>query len=195
MAELQGEPINPYAPTTATASAEEEFTRELVAAGERDQYVPASFGWTAFRWFAICTISAVPSFALGMAVTEGRWDAMLAGIFIFSLAYTFADYLTARQPWRKKRLIRRTLKTMYGTRIAITIIFPVGYFLDLYCGLASISLTQAVTGTEFALRDEVADFHQVLLTTLIQGAVMNVVLGVFGLLVLGILAVIEFLRR
>jgi hypothetical protein len=84
---------------------------------------------------------------------------------------------------------------MYGTRIAITIIFPVGYFLDLYCGLASISLTQAFTGTEFALRDEVADFHQVLLTTLIQGTVMNVVLGVFGLLVLVILAVSEFLRR
>jgi hypothetical protein len=195
MAEFQPDLINPYAPTAATTSEQEEFTRELVAAAERDAYVPASFGWTAFRWFGICTLSAVPSFLVGLAVTGGRWDAMLVGIFLFSLAYTFADYLTARQSWRKKRLIRRTLRTMYGTRIAITIIFPVGYFLDVCCGFASLYLTQAITGPEFASGDQYADFFPTLLTTLVQGAVMNVVLGVYGLLVWGLLALIGFLRR
>ncbi len=197
MAESQPDSIfetNPYAPTASTSSVQEELTRELVAAGEAE-YVVASFAWTAFRWFFICTLCAVPSFIVGLSITNGRYDAMLTGIVIFSVGYTLLDYGTAQQAWRSRKIIRRTLRTTYGTRIAITILFPIGYVLDLFCGMLSIRLTQAIAGTEFtAGRPAMDTFANVLLTTLIQGSIMNIVLGIYGVLVLILLGVVSALR-
>jgi F0F1-type ATP synthase membrane subunit c/vacuolar-type H+-ATPase subunit K len=186
---------NPYAPTTASANIQDELTRELVEAQDA-AYVPSSLQWTAFRWFSICTLSAVPSFLVGFSITNGRYDAMLTGIVIFSVGYTLLDYGTSQSSWRRKKLIRRTLRTMYGTRIAITILFPIGYFFDLWCGLISIGLTQAITGAEFTTQQQqTSAFRDVLLTTLIQGSAMNVVLGVYGVLVMVLLGVVSALRR
>ncbi len=185
---------NPYAPT-ASSGVQDQLTREAVRAS-RDEYVPSTLQWTAFRWFSICSLCAAPSFLLGWGITNGRYDAMVSGIFIFALGFTLLDYFTSRQSWRRKRLIRRTLRTMYGTRIAITLLFPIGYFLDVYCGIISIGLTQAVVGTEFMMdgRDHYG-FAPVLLTTLIQGTVMNMVVGVYGLFVLTLMGIVHALRR
>ena len=185
---------NPYAPTASSSSIQDQLTRELVDARDTD-YEPSTLGWTAFRWFSICTLCAVPSFIVGWSISEGRYDAMLTGIVIFSLAYTFLDYGTARQSWRRKRMIRRTLRTMYGTRIAITILFPIGYALDLFCGAFSIQITQAIAGSEFTSSDTVMHrFDAVLLTTVIQGCIMNLVVAAYGLVILTLLAVVSALR-
>ena len=197
MAESQPDSIfeaNPYAPTASTSTIQDELTRELVEASE-GEYLPASFAWTALRWFSICSLCAVPSFIVGFGVTNGRYGAMLTGIMIFSVCYTLLDYGTARQPWRSRKLIRRTLRTTYGTRIAITILFPIGYVLDLFCGMLSIRLTQAIAGTEFTTDGPgLHTFANVLLTTLIQGSIMNIVLGIYGALVLALLGVVSALR-
>ena len=185
---------NPYAPTALSASVQDELTRELADA-KNEEYVPSSLQWTAFRWFAICSLCAVPSFLVGWQITNARYDAMLTGIFIFSVGYTALDYGTARQSWRRQRLIRRTLRTMYGTRIAITILFPIGYTLDLLCGSFSIQLTEAIAGAEFRTDDSrFHAFDTVLLTTLIQGCVMNLVVAAYGLLILIFSFIVRALR-
>lgn len=184
---------NPYAPT-GSSSVQDQMTFEAVAS--RDEYVPSSLSWTAFRWFSICFLSAAPSFLLGYGITNGRYDAMLCGIFMFAVGFTLLDYATAHQAWRRKPTIRRTLRVMYGTRVVITIIFPIAYFLDLYCGLISIGISQAIVGTDFTIdgRNNYA-FPPVLLTTLVQGTILNMVLGVYGLVVMIFMVVVRALRR
>ncbi|MEO1526798.1 MAG: hypothetical protein AAFX06_15285 [Planctomycetota bacterium] len=72
------------------------------------------------------------------------------------------------------------LKITYGTRIAITILFPVALYLDLICGVVSMSISENV------FQRSIETFHVAFLTTILQGLVMNAVLAVYGLLVHGI---------
>ena len=107
---------------------------------------------------------------------------MLTGVLIFMVWYTAVDYTTAMSRWRQKKFISNTLRIVYGTRIAITIIFPVALGMDSVCGMLSVGATQALFGN-----NAIQTFLGALFTTLIQGVVLNLVLSVYGLLILGLI--------
>lgn len=183
-------PVNPYQPTVEVS--------EPQVAPESDPESPpepATLGRVAVRWFVVCGISAVPSFFFGFLVTSGQIAGMLLGIFLFAVGYTLIDHSTANWPLRQKRLIRRTLRFTYGTRIAISIIFPVGMYLDLLCGAVSMGIVNSVfvDGMEFG-SDSQMTFFSTLFTTLVQGCVLNVVLAIYGSLVLGVHAAATALK-
>ncbi len=154
-----------------------------------DRPEPASFMRTAIRWLIVCSISAVPSFFFGLAVTNGQIAAMVLGILIFAIGYTLLDFGTAEWRFRRNPVTRRTMKITYGTRIAISIIFPVGAAIDLCCGVLSVGLTEMITGggLRLAERDSgagtFASFLATVFTTIVQGLVMNAVMAVYALIV------------
>ena len=184
--------LNPYSPTTLTEDASEtrSWARGLEGTGlegtgeDREDVEPAataSLSRTIVRWMVVCTISAIPSFAFGLMATDGQIAGMVLGILMFVAGYTWIDFRTAPRPSRRNRRIRRTLKIAYGTRIAISILFPIGAYLDLVCGIVSVSITSPVTGLQ--IEEQPVGFFGALLTTLVQGCVLNLVLGAYALLV------------
>lgn len=171
-------PINPYAPSmvndSADAGADPDRPGEPAPSIRR-----RSIGWTAVCWLLVCGLSAIPSLIYGISLTGGRLAGMILGIFIFAVGYTVVDYRTALRPWRQRRRLRRTLRIAYGTRVLISTVIPIGLYLDMFCGLISISLTQSLTGYEVTTSGEMS-FGIALLTTLVQGVVLNVVLAGFA---------------
>ena len=142
---------------------------------------PRSLPWIACRWLLVCSVSAVPSFYLGTEVSKGQFAAMVLGVLIFAVGYTFLDCKTALRPIRQKRLVSITLRLVYATRMLITVLFPVGLFVDMFCGILSVGCTEVIFGSS-AIRT----FPGALFTTLVQGVILNVVLALYGLLVVGV---------
>lgn len=185
--------LNPYAPSAISEDASE--TRRWAqgldpkgGAGDDAEAATASLSRTLVRWLVVCTVSAIPSFFFGMIVTESQVAAMAIGILVFVAGYTWLDYGTATRSWRRNRRMRRTLRITYGTRIAISILFPLGAYLDLICGV----VTMTITGSQ--LNGPALDFVAALMTTLVQGCVLNVVLAFYGLLVYLIQVVVAAIR-
>ena len=151
---------------------------------------PASLLATMLRWTFVCVISATPSFAIGLMAVQSKGIGMLAGIAFFIALYSAIDYGSSQMRWRSNKSIRRTLKITYGTRIVISIIFPIGVMIDLYSGLLTTFATQAITGKQFTdlVENEIA---AAFLGTIIHGYTLNVILGLFGLVVFGIVKAFE----
>jgi len=123
------------------------------------------------KWLLICSISAAPSF------------------LTFVVLYVWIESLPFVRSKLADRRLRRAVKIGYGIRIGISIIFPVAIVLDLYCGLMSVSVVNAVLGIEgFESVGTNSAFPlfkliQFYLTTLVQGVVLNILLGGWTLFV------------
>tara|TARA_R110002073_G_scaffold60209_1_gene151161 strand:+ start:6598 stop:7263 length:666 start_codon:yes stop_codon:yes gene_type:complete len=191
--------LNPYAPAEVVEQDADEVHHssngDLLA--ELRQPLPV---WRiAIRWTFVCVLSAIPSFLLGMAVTNNKQiAAMVTGTAIFCLFYIWLDWRTASFSWRHKKSVKWTLGITYGTRVLISVAVPIGGMLDIICGVASTTLVAKVTGFQFEPSGAANDlsafgepFFPVLLTTLIQGVLMNVVLSIYGIVVFGIVLAIR----
>ena len=172
----KNEKVNPYqVPESSVPVTASEFRGLVAEPKER-----ASLIRTSLRWFIVCGISCVPSFVFGLSITSSPVLGMLTGVLIFTLAYTLLDYSTANLNFRNNREVSLTLKIAYGTRIVISIIFPIASFLDLLCGMVSVSTSSQLFGSEVMATQS---FFGAVITTLIQGCLMNIVLAVYALLV------------
>lgn len=140
-------------------------------------------------WLFVCGVSAVPSFSLGLGVTQHplRIPAMLSGIASWSLLYTLADLQFFRH-WREQsRPFHRAMVNGFGLRVLISILLPVGVSADMLPGAMSIGIVSMIFHP--GEPTQLASFAAVLLTTLLQGALLNVlvwsvVLILFSLLLL-----------
>jgi hypothetical protein len=170
---------NPYAP-----SAELETSQGILPPADHttDPVKRASLFWTFVRWFVVCTISAVPSFVVGVGLATNQIAAMLLGIAMFIVGYTVLDYATAETKVRRNTRVSRTLKIAYGTRIAISIIFPIAMFLDMICGMVSLTLTQSLLLFDQFEQGQMG-FWATLITTIVQGFVLNAVIAVYAILI------------
>lgn len=182
---------NPYAPPVGDvglARQEVESADPLQPEGRR------SWLGSLAIWSLVCVVSAIPSFVWGLGtIASTAAVAMLLGVVIFIVGYVFADQCTQQARWRRNRSLRTALKIGYITRLTISIIFPVGGFLDMVCGLFSVSIvdfaSSIMIGGSATSGMPSAGFGQVLATTLVQGVVLNVVLAAYVLLVFGIMLV------
>lgn len=128
-------------------------------------------------WCCVCAVSAIPSFVLGMNVANYHYEmvAMGIGILIFAVGYTAVDLSFLRQLARRNPAIRRTLFIAYIGRMTLSAIFPAGMMLDMWPGLISVIVVEALFGQQSDV-PELGNFAQVLVTTLFQGVLMNAVL-------------------
>lgn len=148
-----------------------------------------------WKWAFVCGVSATPSFIVAMSF-EPDWPAkaggMVTGILLFVLSYVYAERTKFIQDLLKKPFVRTTAWIGYGTRIFITVVFPIGFFVDMFCGMLSVGLSQAITGMVFGFdsgdggsssASSISSFSWFFLTTVIQGMVLNIVLFAYMLLV------------
>lgn len=178
------EDLNPFAPPEADPELSDTLEIEI---GTK---IPPSPGRIGVRWFLVCSISAAPSFFLGAQASRGQFAAMAVGVFIFIVGYTILDYKTALTRIRQNRLVSITLRVVYLTRIFITVVFPIGMMVDLSCGFLSVGSTEAIFGT-----NAIQTFSGALFTTLVQGLILNIVLAIYGLLVVGVVMLFVPLLR
>lgn len=129
------------------------------------------------KWLAICGVSAGPSFVFALGLTTGVSPideilGMLAGIFCFVLAYTFAELRPATQRLMSDRRIRLTARIGYGIRVAMSIAFPISMFVDLWIGLISVGITSSF----HTAGEPPGGFLWHFVTTIVQGILLNIVL-------------------
>ena len=185
---LSGNQINPYAPAWPTTE------RESASSSTTALGVPAtpSLGRLILRWTVVRSIAAAPSFFLGYDVSKQQTTAMSLGVLIFIAFYVMADLYTRRWPWRQSIIVRRILVFCYGTRITISICFPIGMMVDMFAGLVSVTIVAGPSDDAGIIRS--MSFVTTLTTTLVQGFVLNLVLAVWGLLAFVIVLAFKFTR-
>ncbi len=148
-------------------------------------------------WTLVCVLSALPSFFWGYGtIAQEKMAAMSLGIATFICLYTLGDQWSQQHHWRRQRALRLALKIGYITRMVISVVFPVGGFLDLWCGLLSVNIAVHTLpwlppGLDLP---HSADFLTVWAITMIQGCVLNVVVAAFVLLVWGLIVIVTKLR-
>jgi hypothetical protein len=125
-------------------------------------------------WSVVCVVSAAPSFF--WAHKNFHQGAMALGVAIFISLYTATTSTDAYERFHSRPFVRRTLYIGYGLRVGISIVFPVGLYADLLPGMLSMGLMEE-------LGIAVHSFHGTLLTTCVQGTVLNILLAIFMLIV------------
>ena len=193
---MQGENENPFiapAVTSATPIAELDPTGDLR---------PFNLSFSVVKWFLICGISGAPSFVMAFSLSEyvvTKCLAMVLGILTYVALYVYIESRERTRQRLKDKSLRIALRVGYGTRVLISIVFPIAIFVDIWCGLASISLTYAIFGSPGFGRGEFArelstvplTFIWFYTTTIVQGALLNLVLGAYTLVVYAITVAIR----
>ncbi|CAD78302.1 MAG TPA: hypothetical protein DDX19_10760 [Rhodopirellula baltica] len=170
------DPPNPYAtgPLKEGDADDQELLLDIPLEEKPFPTLPS----TILRWTLVCGIAAVPSFVIGLNVTEGQFLGMVTGIAIFVAGYVWADLVTRNRPWRRYRNIRITLRTVYILRLIVSIILPAGMIVDMFTGMIAVvtvtSISQLNDGTGLG-------FISTVFTTLIQGVLLNILLMVLAL--------------
>lgn len=173
------EPHNPFQSPAAVSN-----VVDIDQPQEQDDVVRATV-IAAIRWSLICGISAVPSWVIAYRATYEVIGGMVTGIIIFVIGYTVLDVRTRKHPLRQRPDVKTTLTITYGTRMAISILFPLGMFADIFCGIVAVGATEWLfNSASFDAPSQ--GFMPTLVTTLIQGVLLNCVLAGYGLVVYAI---------
>lgn len=173
----QPDPDNPFqSPAAISPAAEAERPPASGALG-------VAIAKGAIRWFLVCGISAIPSWVIARDQTSAVVGGMVTGILLFAIGYTFLDVATRNHWLRQQRAMKWTMRITYGTRMAISLLYPVGFFVDLWCGLVAVSATSFLFRTITHHDIEPMHFASTLITTLVQGCLLNCVLAIYGLVV------------
>lgn len=163
-----------------------------------DEYKKRGLPWIFGKWLLICYLCAGPSFFFGFMVTKvtvGAITGMVVGVFCYVVGYTILECTPLVQRSLQDRIIRRATTIGYLTRIVFSV-FPVLAPLDMFLGIASTNGGSYVLKLFFPTSDaEIAAavnqaFAPALTfsfsATIIQGALLNVVLLGFVALVYGV---------
>jgi|SRR5215217_1151094 len=134
-------------------------------------------------WTVVCCVSAAPSFVWaggiqGTGPRGGAFDrgAMAFGVALFILLYTAATSTRAFERFHARPFVRRTLYIGYGVRVGLSLAFPIGLGADLLPGMLSVSTVEK-------LGLDPRSFAGTFATTMVQGAILNVLIFLFMWLV------------
>jgi len=180
---------NPYSPAREVDSDQEGGDTSTT---EVDGFEYPAMRRTILRWTVVCGIAAAPSFMLGWALNDGNALGMLAAILTFIGIYVGGDLISRHWPIRRSVTVRRTLIFVYISRIVVSIIIPVGAYLDMATGLAMIASmnlsVDLLRQPDITFGDTLARFWLSYSMTFIQAIYMNIVLCVWGAICLPFIA-------
>jgi hypothetical protein len=134
-------------------------------------------------WTFICGVSAGPSFFV--AHRDFDRAAMVLGVALFIAGYTATTSTAAFERFHNRPFVRRTFYIGYGARLLLSLAFPLALvappisvviFTDVMPGVLSFNAVKAL-----GVKPE--SFPGTLLTTMVQGALLNAIVIVFMLLV------------
>lgn len=154
---------------------------------------PISVPWVLAKWAMVCCVSAAPSFVFGLLLANSRATeitGMVLGVITFILAYTCFECSSKFQILIRKRFVRKAARIGYGVRMLISVVFPLGSYIDIPTGMLSVTIANFVFGVGAGQNREIEGQLMSLVwfysTTLIQGFLLNVILLVFMAGVYGI---------
>ena len=162
------------------------------------------FGKSLLKWMLVCGISGTPSFFIAFSLADQyavQATAMALGILTFVGFYVFLE----SREWTRRKLMDQSLRISvrvgYITRVVISILFPVAMFPDMFCGMFSVSFTSAILGYGFGVPVRLDDDPQAMalmsvavwfyFTTVVQGVLLNIVLGAYTLIVYALVKLIS----
>jgi len=149
-------------------------------------------GRVLLKWLVICVVSAAPSFVWGATIGDLRLEAivgMLMGILTFTFAYTFFELTPFAQRWLRDPFIKRTAKIGYGTRLGMSILFPIGLSMDMVVGMLALATSTTLFGQDSIAPTRIGEaatgpsFLWFFATTIVQGIYLNIILFVYMLVV------------
>lgn len=151
------------------------------------------------RWTLICCMSAAPSFFWGCALhcELEHVIGMVCGILVFVLGYTVVECTHYYQQIITRPHMHRTTLIGYGTRILISVVFPVGLAVDMMTGVVSVAIVENVSPVNSVELSEIgttASAFTVFLTTVVQGVLLNITLFAYMVCVYGVLRVVTRVR-
>jgi hypothetical protein len=151
------------------------------------------------RWTLICCMSAAPSFFWGCALHRNfeHVVGMIGGILLFVLGYTVVECTHYYQQIITRPHMQRTALIGYGTRILISVVFPVGLAVDMMTGVLSVAIVENVSpmnSVEVSEMGASATAFTVFLTTVVQGVLLNMMLFGYMVCVYGVLRVLARVR-
>jgi len=170
------ESANPYAPTSLLRPSDVEESADVRV---------FNLGKSVFVWTAVCSISAAPSFILGLSFAGNGWPWMVLGVLIFIAVYVAADRTTFDWLFRRRVAVKLSLRITYIIRIVTSIVFPVAFVVDMLCGMVSSQIF-TIFGQTPGVPGGVLHGPVVLIWTLSQGIVMNGLLSIIWVILLGI---------
>ncbi len=182
--------VNPYSPAPEVET-DPETTKTSSTVIDGFKY--PSLRRTILRWTAVCGIAAAPSFLLGWTINDGNVLGMLAAILTFIGFYIGGDLISRHWPIRRSASVRRTLVFVYATRIVLSIIFPVGIYLDMATGIAMLHLmnlnVDQLRQPDSTFGAQLARFWLSYGMTFFHAILMNIILCVWGLICLPFFAI------
>lgn len=133
------------------------------------------FPFRLLHWTIVCAISAFPSF---LVAKSEHYDVagMLCGVALFAVGYALVTGKRAVRQITHAPRVKWTLWIGYCTRMMVSIILPLAYYVDIIVGLLSTDLCRHVCGM-FAWSPR--GFGGTLATTIVQGIFLNVLLFVY----------------
>ena len=109
---------------------------------------------------------------------------MIAGVAVFIALYTWVTGTPLAGRLLRNGHLRLTFRIGYGTRIGMSIIFPIAIYTDMFTGIFAVGLT----GLDIEANEP---FLPILMTTLVQGCFLNALLASYMSIVYGIIRVIR----
>jgi hypothetical protein len=185
---------NPFESTSNEAAYGEPET-------EADLSPPRSRARIVTYWIVVCSVSAIPSFLMGLDVVQspGGVSAMVVGVLLFIGAYVLLDVRYLEPLARRKRNFRTAMLWGFGLRATASLLLPAGLMLDMLPGLLSVTIVRMIfplppgihSPNGFPYDRSVLGFFPALLTTLLQGVIMNALLWP---VILALYAALDFFR-
>ncbi|MCH2161383.1 MAG: hypothetical protein MK085_05870 [Phycisphaerales bacterium] len=100
---------------------------------------------------------------------------MALGVVIFALAMVMITSSDPFYRFSRKRFVRRTLYIGYGLRVGVSMIVPLGMMVDVIPGMVSVRFVDPGS----------PGFLPTLLTTLVQGTLLNLILSILMAMIWG----------
>ncbi len=142
------------------------------------------------QWTALCSICAAPSFF--WAYGHFHIGGMATGVMVFIGAYTLITSTERFERFARRPFVRRTLYIGYGIRVMCSITIPAGLAVDLIPGMISVGIVEWIARSHFGVpvggqSPAVGTlFTATLAITLIQGTLLNLLLGLLMLVIYGV---------
>ena len=122
-------------------------------------------------WLLACSVAAAPSFLIAM---DGfNVFGMITGVLLFVILLT----ALTTNGWYDRIAafprVRVTLRIGYVLRMVVSVVFPVGFAVDMISGMISVSIVDGLTGGDSLSSAGETGFWPTLAMTIVQGTILN----------------------
>lgn len=99
---------------------------------------PSTLAARSYTWFAVCVICAIPGMCIALPIFNPL--GIFAGISTVVMFYVCVTSTDAYQKLIRLPFVLRSIQIGVGTRLLVSVVFPIGMFADLIPGVIAVEL-------------------------------------------------------